>query len=498
MPTLRVKSGPETGTVFKLTGEKVLIGRDPDAEVRVLDQGVSRRHAEIVRIGELYILRDCGSRNGTFVNDEQVQERVLREGDKIRVGGSVLVFEDRSDLLGEGEELTFHDGAIDPRETLLIETQAVSEPVVGDRRPTVEASVLLDALEQIAQVLSAAKGLREILSQAIAALGKAVGARAVYVLQRKQQAEKDEFHLLASWSPEGAKPPLKISRTVLLHACRQGAPLLVNNVGRDQRFLAQESIIAHAVESVLCAPIRVQGRILGVLYAADSAAGGGFSAEDLELFGGVATQIGLAIAFHRAQRRTEAFFRKGMGIIVAALEHRMPEKRGEAQRVANFCAAIGRAMHLDPLDVRNAWLSGLLHDIAILGLSDRELSEPVLLPLRRNRAAEALLGEVKEFAPVLEAIQNQDERYDGSGGPEGKKGDEIPLLGQIVGLAKEFDRLVVGDIITGAEHSVRDAVLKIHDLRGKWFAPQVVDAFIVAYRKGELFRADQPFALVAI
>ena len=76
MAILRVKSGSNVGTVYEISRESLLLGRDLDAKIQVADQGVSRRHAEILRVGELCLLKDCGSRNGTFINDEQVNERV--------------------------------------------------------------------------------------------------------------------------------------------------------------------------------------------------------------------------------------------------------------------------------------------------------------------------------------------------------------------------------------------------------------------------------------
>ena len=67
--------------------------------------------------------------------------------------------------------------------------------------------------------------------------------------------------------------------------------------------------------------------------------------------------------------------------------------------------------------------------------------------------------------PVLEAIKNQDERFDGSGSPESKKGDDIPLLAQIVGLAKHFDRLINSEFNGSTPISIREALFKMNEIK---------------------------------
>ena len=80
---------------MKLNRDLFLIGRRGTADLPLNSADVSREHAEIVRDGDQYRLRDRGSRYGTFVNGEQVTEHTLAAGDTIRLGrvGSVeLVF----------------------------------------------------------------------------------------------------------------------------------------------------------------------------------------------------------------------------------------------------------------------------------------------------------------------------------------------------------------------------------------------------------------------
>jgi pSer/pThr/pTyr-binding forkhead associated (FHA) protein len=80
---------------FPLERDVVVIGRLDDSDVVLPDPEISRRHAEVRRENGEFVLQDLGSTNGTLVNDEAVQERTLREGDRIAIGGSVLEFRRR-------------------------------------------------------------------------------------------------------------------------------------------------------------------------------------------------------------------------------------------------------------------------------------------------------------------------------------------------------------------------------------------------------------------
>ena len=75
-----------------LRGEVVTIGRLPDCDVVVKDQGASRRHAQIRAKDGVFTLTDLGSTNGTRLNGQTVQSRQLEDGDRITIGATVLDF----------------------------------------------------------------------------------------------------------------------------------------------------------------------------------------------------------------------------------------------------------------------------------------------------------------------------------------------------------------------------------------------------------------------
>jgi len=93
---LIVRSGPQAGDTFVLSDPLTRLGRHPDSEIMLDDITVSRRHADVERTPSGYVARDAGSLNGTYVNQERIDEAPLRQGDELQVGKFRLVFFERA------------------------------------------------------------------------------------------------------------------------------------------------------------------------------------------------------------------------------------------------------------------------------------------------------------------------------------------------------------------------------------------------------------------
>ena len=111
-PCLVVIAGQHLGEIFPIEGE-IIIGRDADAQLRLPeDEGVSRRHARVTKVAEGALLADLGSQNGTYVDGERVQEHVLKEGMKIRVGQTTVLKFARYDEVEEKAQRQLLESAL--------------------------------------------------------------------------------------------------------------------------------------------------------------------------------------------------------------------------------------------------------------------------------------------------------------------------------------------------------------------------------------------------
>ena len=91
-----VRSGSQAGATFSLSDPLTRLGRHPDSEIMLDDITVSRRHADVKRTEKGYVACDAGSLNGTYVNQERIDEAPLHQGDELQVGKFRLVFFERA------------------------------------------------------------------------------------------------------------------------------------------------------------------------------------------------------------------------------------------------------------------------------------------------------------------------------------------------------------------------------------------------------------------
>lgn len=89
---LVVQRGPSSGSRFLLDADLTTAGRHPDSDIFLDDVTVSRRHAEFLRDGNGFRVRDVGSLNGTYVNRDRIDEAPLANGDEVQIGKFRLVF----------------------------------------------------------------------------------------------------------------------------------------------------------------------------------------------------------------------------------------------------------------------------------------------------------------------------------------------------------------------------------------------------------------------
>jgi two-component system, cell cycle response regulator len=109
---LVVLAGASLGEMYKVDGDKTIIGRGQKAQVRLLDDGISREHAQVVVEGNKIYLQDLGSTNGTFCNGMKVDRRELADGDKILVGSTTILKFTYHDNLDEIFQKQMYESAL--------------------------------------------------------------------------------------------------------------------------------------------------------------------------------------------------------------------------------------------------------------------------------------------------------------------------------------------------------------------------------------------------
>jgi diguanylate cyclase (GGDEF)-like protein len=108
-----VLAGSKVGQMFKLTDGTTIIGRSGDADITIVDEGISRRHCEVnMQPSEGVVIKDRHSTNGTFVNGKRVDDRVLANGDKVQLGSTTILKFTYHDYIEESFQRQMFEAAL--------------------------------------------------------------------------------------------------------------------------------------------------------------------------------------------------------------------------------------------------------------------------------------------------------------------------------------------------------------------------------------------------
>jgi pSer/pThr/pTyr-binding forkhead associated (FHA) protein len=92
MPKLLVTQGPARGAAFALA-DGATVGRSWNNSIQIVDEQISRNHARFTQSGKGFEIEDLGSRNGVIINGKRVERALLKPGDEIEIGDTLLVYE---------------------------------------------------------------------------------------------------------------------------------------------------------------------------------------------------------------------------------------------------------------------------------------------------------------------------------------------------------------------------------------------------------------------
>jgi transcriptional regulator with GAF, ATPase, and Fis domain len=295
---LEAVAGPLEGRIFPLAEDEVSIGREPCNQISLLDSLVSRRHCVIRRKGEEFELEDLDSRNNTFVNNVPVKERLLVDGDQIRIGKSILVFQGLSQEPAGANASVELDSVPTPggatvvlrkQDAIYLQPARLHAPGASER--TVRD---LNVLLNFSKSLNSVHGLAALQQKALEAVLEISPADRAAILLREEGAEG--FTSVIGWDRRlGPNQPIQVSQTILNQVMEENLAVLCNDVPGDETFREAESLLAPRVRAVLAVPLEVQDKILGALYLDTSSKGAAFDTALLQLVTALGNVAALAI-----------------------------------------------------------------------------------------------------------------------------------------------------------------------------------------------------------
>ncbi|MFO0842121.1 MAG: response regulator [Gemmataceae bacterium] len=189
-------------------------------------------------------------------------------------------------------------------------------------------------------------------------------------------------------------------------------------------------------------------------------------------------------AVRRQTRRVRTTVLSAITSLSQAMEERDPYTAGHSRRVRHYAMALARALGLDRRQLKQLSLAAQLHDIgkvavpdAILHKPDKLTAEEYAVVREHPVTGERILKPVLRSKIVLAAIRGHHERLDGTGYPDGLKGQEIPLLARLISIPDVFDALTTSRAYRDAL-PVHEALAILRDGAGKHFDPDLTRVFL--------------------
>ena len=277
MPAFVVVSGPNLGARYPLNKSTVRIGRDSRCEIHFDDTETSRKHAEIERVGDSYVLTDLKSSNGTVVNGQTIETKTLLDGDRVQIGKQILVFRLREAIPSATDKDYLQRSVSIVPDHDLENSQIISRADLSD---PVGETEFFDP--QVANPLSVNKSPWEIMYRTSLAVSRTLDInqlleQIVDLIFQWVQCDHACVMLTDSVSNElkpvyrkNRKPQsnhqITISRTILDFVLKNEEGVLTSNAKDDRRWNTSASIEASGVCEAICVPMKGRYGVVGVLY----------------------------------------------------------------------------------------------------------------------------------------------------------------------------------------------------------------------------------------
>ena len=297
--------------IFEITTPTISVGRAETNDLALNHKSVSRHHVRITVLpGDTTLLNDLGSMNGTFVNNQQIQEYGLKDQDRIAIGMYELKYETtRAGALhvqaGSGTVTDVNDLMDPDKISTALRLTSVTVPAVP--MPIEERVKILEKENNLLKLLlSVGKTLASVL------MPEEIMHRVMELVFQMDNVERGFVMLLDD--KKGFKPAVLLYKDEARKAEARGValstmvteklmndcvPLLIYDVGTDERFSSSQSLRMSGIRSAMCAPLIYKDHVFGIFYVDCLSKAYAFTQEELAIFSVIAAEA--AISFDNAR-----------------------------------------------------------------------------------------------------------------------------------------------------------------------------------------------------
>ena len=276
-------------------------------------------------------------------------------------------------------------------------------------------------------------------------------------------------------------------------------PVWIENVSKHPEL---SQVNYDYLRSCLAVPLIVRKQTIGILYLYNKQTTkispfAEFTAEELRMISSFSHQVGITMENHRLYSDIHNIFLDYIKSIAAALDARDAYTHGHSRRVAEFSIGIGKELGLSEGELEFLELSATIHDIGKIGIGESVLNKPgkltdeeFLIIKSHVVKGSKILEPMSRLRALMPGVRHHHEKYDGTGYPDGLKGDEIHLVARIISIADTYDAMTTSRVYRkGLPKEV--AFKEIEKGAGTQFDPKLALAFVEFMRNNEETESTQ-------
>jgi adenylate cyclase len=301
--------------IFEITTPTISVGRAETNDLVLHHPSVSRHHVRITVLpGDITLINDLGSMNGTFVNNQQVQEQGLKDQDRVAIGMYELKYETtRAGALhvqAGSNTVTDVNDLMDPEKIStalrLTSVTVPAAPIPIEERVKIleKENNLLKLLLSVGKTLASVLMPDEIMHRVMELVFQMDNVERGFVMLRDdKKGFKPAVLLYKDEARKAEARGVALSTMVTEKLMNDRVPLLIYDVGTDERFSSSESLRMSGIRSAMCAPLIYKDRVFGIFYVDCLSKAYAFTQEELAIFSVIAAEA--AISFDNARSHEE-------------------------------------------------------------------------------------------------------------------------------------------------------------------------------------------------
>ena len=314
MIEVHMMSGTDGGRSFEFDEDIIYIGRSSKNHFQVRDKFVSRRHLKIFKKEKNYFIEDLKSKNGTFINGDQIRPNVrieVQEGVPIVIGTSVICLGKAcsEDLIPSLESMDLPEAPSRSDEAISKERSMIYDMIYEKNMELIKIyEKNMELIKKLSEVLMQSSDIDEILEKMLD-----------YILGLLERVDRGVIILFDPKTRKILKSVSKInkdtdtlpieaySRSIVDRVLREGKPVIMSDTLSEGEANRSASMELMRVRSVMCAPLIIRGQIRGAIYVDSVNKPRGLRSDDLSLLTALSSSAAIAIdnALLYAREKTE-------------------------------------------------------------------------------------------------------------------------------------------------------------------------------------------------